>query len=101
MCNCRAEPESFPKVHLLLTTMKEYVQGVQDFCDPCVKQKGSNRRSRTPSGGERVCKRISGGVLRMPPERELEFTIDLRPCTELIERTPYHMSTSKLQELKM
>jgi hypothetical protein len=36
-----------------------------------------------------------------PPERELEFTIDLKPRTELIERTPYRMSTPELQELKM
>jgi hypothetical protein len=37
----------------------------------------------------------------MPPERELEFTIDLKPGTELIARTPYRMSTPELQELKM
>ena len=38
---------------------------------------------------------------RMPPERELEFTIDLKPRTELIARTPYRMSMPQLQELKM
>jgi hypothetical protein len=37
----------------------------------------------------------------LPPERELEFTIDLKLGTEPIARTPYQMSTSKLQELKM
>jgi hypothetical protein len=37
----------------------------------------------------------------MPPERELEFTIDLKPGTELIERMPYRMSTPELQELRM
>jgi hypothetical protein len=37
----------------------------------------------------------------MPPERELEFTIDLKLGTEPIERTPYRMSTPELQELKM
>jgi hypothetical protein len=31
----------------------------------------------------------------------LEFTIDLKTGTEPIERTPYHMSTPKLQELKI
>jgi hypothetical protein len=36
-----------------------------------------------------------------PPERELEFTIDLKPRTELIARTPYQMTTLELQELKM
>jgi hypothetical protein len=29
----------------------------------------------------------------MPPKRELEFTINLKPGTELIARTPYRMST--------
>jgi hypothetical protein len=38
---------------------------------------------------------------RMPLERELEFTIDLKPRTEPIEITPYRMSTPELQELKM
>jgi hypothetical protein len=37
----------------------------------------------------------------MPPERELEFTIDLKPRTEPIARMPYSMSTLELQELKM
>jgi hypothetical protein len=37
----------------------------------------------------------------MPPERELEFTIDLKPGTEPIARMPYRMSTPELQELKM
>jgi hypothetical protein len=37
----------------------------------------------------------------MPPERELEFTIDLKSGTELIAGTPYRMSTLELQELKM
>jgi hypothetical protein len=37
----------------------------------------------------------------MPPERELEFTIDLKPGIEPIARTPYRMSTPELQELKM
>jgi hypothetical protein len=36
-----------------------------------------------------------------PPERELEFTIDLKPGTESIVRTPYRMSNLELQELKM
>jgi hypothetical protein len=38
---------------------------------------------------------------RMPPERELEFTIDLKPGTEPIARMPYRMSTPELQELRM
>jgi hypothetical protein len=37
----------------------------------------------------------------MPSERELEFTIDLKPGTELIARMPHRMSTLELQELRM
>jgi hypothetical protein len=38
---------------------------------------------------------------RMPSEMELDFTIDLKPRNEPIARTPYRMSTSELQELRM
>jgi hypothetical protein len=38
---------------------------------------------------------------RMLPERELEFSIDLKLGTEPIARMPYRMSTPELQELKM
>jgi hypothetical protein len=37
----------------------------------------------------------------MPPERELEFTIDIKSGTELIARMPYRMLNPELQELKM
>jgi hypothetical protein len=37
----------------------------------------------------------------MSSERELEFTIDLKPRTELIARTLYRMLTPELQELRM
>ena len=37
----------------------------------------------------------------LPPERELEFTIDMKAITKPIARTPYRMSTLELQELKM
>jgi hypothetical protein len=37
----------------------------------------------------------------MSPERELEFTIDLKLGTEPIARMPYLISTLKLQELRM
>ena len=40
-------------------------------------------------------------LLGMSSERELEFTIDLKPGTKLIARTPYRMSTPELQELRM
>jgi hypothetical protein len=38
---------------------------------------------------------------RMLLERELEFTIDLKPGIEPIARTPYRMSTLELQELRI
>jgi hypothetical protein len=34
MCDCRMKPGSLPEVHLFLTTMEEYTQGVKDLCDP-------------------------------------------------------------------
>jgi hypothetical protein len=37
----------------------------------------------------------------MLPDRELEFTIDLKPKTEPIARMPYRMSTPELQELRI
>jgi hypothetical protein len=37
----------------------------------------------------------------MPPERELDFTIDLKLGTEPIERMPYRMSTPELQGLRL
>jgi hypothetical protein len=40
-------------------------------------------------------------LLGFPPERELDFTIDLNLGTEPIAITPYHISTPKFQELKM
>jgi hypothetical protein len=36
----------------------------------------------------------------MPPEREVEFVIDLLPGTAPISKRPYQMSVEKLQELK-
>jgi hypothetical protein len=37
---------------------------------------------------------------RMPPEREVEFVIDLLPGTAPISKRPYRMSIEELQELK-
>jgi hypothetical protein len=36
----------------------------------------------------------------MPPEREVEFVIDLLPRTAPISKRPYRMSVEELQELK-
>jgi hypothetical protein len=40
-------------------------------------------------------------LLGMSSEKELEFTIDLKPWTEPIARTSHRMSTLELQELRM
>jgi hypothetical protein len=36
----------------------------------------------------------------MPPERDIEFIIDLLPGTALIAKRPYRMSVGELEELK-
>ena len=36
----------------------------------------------------------------VPPEREVEFSIDLIPGTKPVSMTPYRMSASELAELK-
>ena len=73
MCDCRSELGSFPEVHLFLATSEEHAQGMQDLCDPCVKQEGSSKMSRTPFGGERVCGRISRGVTWDATRRRIGF----------------------------
>ncbi|MCI12158.1 retrotransposon protein, partial [Trifolium medium] len=41
-----------------------------------------------------------GDVSDLPPEREVEFAIDLIPGTSPISMAPYRMSASELKELK-
>jgi hypothetical protein len=36
----------------------------------------------------------------MPPDHDIEFVIDLVPCTALIYKRPYRMATQQLAELK-
>jgi hypothetical protein len=36
----------------------------------------------------------------MPPDREVEFVIDLLPGTTLTSKRPYEMSVEELKELK-
>ena len=40
-------------------------------------------------------------LLALTPERELDFTIELKPGAEPISKTPYRMTTSELCELQM
>ena len=37
----------------------------------------------------------------LPPERELDFTIELKPSAEPISKTSYRMTAPELCELKM
>jgi hypothetical protein len=37
----------------------------------------------------------------MPPDRDVEFTIELQPGTSLISRRPYKMTPKELAELKV
>ena len=37
----------------------------------------------------------------LPPEREVEFTIDMEPGTALISKAPYRMAPLELKELKI
>ncbi|XP_070660583.1 uncharacterized protein [Malus domestica] len=37
----------------------------------------------------------------LPPDRDVEFSIDLLPSTDLISLTPYRMAPAELRELKI
>jgi hypothetical protein len=39
-------------------------------------------------------------LLGMPPDRDIEFVIELKPGTSHIYKTPYRMATPELAELK-
>ena len=37
----------------------------------------------------------------LPPDRDVEFAIDLLPCTAPILKEPYHMAPAEIKELKI
>jgi hypothetical protein len=39
-------------------------------------------------------------LLGVPPDRDIEFVIELKPSTSPIYKTPYRMATPELAELK-
>jgi hypothetical protein len=43
---------------------------------------------------------FSGELPGMPPDRDIEFVIDLKPGTTPIYKSPYRMATPQLAELK-
>lgn len=44
-------------------------------------------------------KDVFGELPRLPPEREIDFSIDLVPGATPVSKTPYRMSTLELKEL--
>ena len=44
---------------------------------------------------------FSDELLRLPPYRVVDFTIELHPSTSPISMTPHRMSLVELQELKV
>ena len=38
---------------------------------------------------------------RLPPDRDVEFSIELEPGTAPISQRPYHMASKELAEMKM
>jgi hypothetical protein len=40
-------------------------------------------------------------IPRLPPKRDIDFSINLMPGAALVSKTPYRMSTPKLKELQM
>ena len=40
-------------------------------------------------------------LLGLSPHREIDFSIELKPCTVLILRAPYRMTPAELKELKV
>jgi hypothetical protein len=99
--DCRKKPGSFPQVHLFPTTMEEYAQRMQVLCNPSVERQGRGRRIRRPFDSTIVYDVFPKELPGLSLERELEFTIKLKPRIEPYARMPYRMSTLELQELKM
>ena len=44
---------------------------------------------------------FSNEIPSMPPQRDIDFWIDLVLGAELISRAPYHMTTQDLSELRL
>ena len=42
-----------------------------------------------------------GDLPGLPPDREIEFGIDIKPSVDPISKAPYRMAPAKLEELKV
>jgi hypothetical protein len=56
--------------------------------------------SEQDSSGLLVCRCLSDELLGMPPDRDIEFAIELQPGTTPISKRPYRMPPAELVELK-
>jgi hypothetical protein len=95
------EPGSIPEVRLFLTVTKSMHKGCKLYAILALNEKGVVEGIEHLPVVREFADVFPEELQGMPSERELEFTIDLKPGTEPIARTPYRMSTPELQELKM
>ena len=58
-------------------------------------------KTRRYTSSEQISGCISWRFIRLPPDREIEFVIDLLPGTAPISKAPYRMTPSELKELKL
>ena len=79
-----------------MTASKMLRKGCQGYLEFLVdrRQEGT-RREDIP-----IVKEFPDDISGLPPDREVEFTIDLIPGTEPISIPPYKMSPAELRELK-
>jgi hypothetical protein len=101
MSDCRLEPGSFPEVHLFVQLRKRIRKGCKLYAILVLKEKGVAKGLENLPVVQEFADVFPEELPGMLLERELEFTLDLKPGTEPIERTPYRMSTPELQEFKM
>jgi hypothetical protein len=84
--------------------------GLEFIAEPVVTAKGVANRAKvnqldTSQGSEVPMVNEFPNVfleelLGMPPDRDIEFVIELKPRTTLIYETPFRMTTVQLSELK-
>lgn len=60
---------------------------------------GSKEIQRIPRV-EEYLEVFTNNLPRLPPDREIEFIIELEPTTSLLHKAPYHMTPLELKELK-
>jgi hypothetical protein len=84
-----------------LQLRKSMHKGCEIYVILAINEKGVGKGLEHPSVVREFADVLPKELPGMSLERELEFTMDLKPGTEPIARIPYRMSTPELQELKM